>query len=251
MKPYPLVLFTGKGRSGKDTAAGIFCAELGGVSFALADPIKRFFLKAGLTAEQLWGSEKEVSIKTPDFDSNHAKFWLSSALNGWMTPVQLLCVGFGPWAEKLSKLPTTTPRHLMQSFGTECVRSGLPDLWADFGLFVAGEVLAGRRGYSRELGLIERTAQPPDVIAVTDGRFRNEILKVKRIGGYCVRLLRENVQAGFTDAAKAHASEKEQDTIPAWWFDKTVKNDEGLAEFEERIKTLTRELRVSHTLGFL
>jgi hypothetical protein len=65
----------------------------------------------------------------------------------------------------------------------------------------------------------------------TDGRFRNEVLGVKRAGGVVLRIDRPIVQDGFSDAAKLHASETEQSTIPAWWFDDVVKNDGSLEDF--------------------
>jgi len=239
MMNYPLVIFTGKGRSGKDTAAKVLCEELGGAAFAQADPIKRFFWRAGLTAEQLWGKDKETPIPKPDIAADHAKFWLSEALCGWLTPAQLMRIGFGPWVEGLPSV--TTPRHLMQTFGTECVRSYSPDLWADFGLYVAEELLAGRKSYDRAIGLVERTslAAPPALVVITDGRFRNEVLKVKARGGRAYRIERgSGTQEGFTQAAREHASESEQDSIPPWWFDGTLYNSGSLLEFEKALTLL-------------
>lgn len=249
---YPVVLFTAKGRAGKDTAAKVVCEELGGQTLALADPIKRFFLRAGLTVEQLWGSEKEVHCKRPELHGAHCKFWLSEALSGWKTAVELQRIDFDRWVEQLPE--TTTPRHLMQTFGTECVRSYSPDLWVDFGLYAADELLMDRAGYSKEGGLIHwnrptrglvftpaAVPAPPRIIAITDGRFRNEVLKVKAKGGVAYRIVRpEGVQEGFADAAKQHASESEQDGIPNWWFDRVIYNDRTLTHFEHEIANMAR-----------
>lgn len=240
MMRYPIVLFTGKGKSGKDTAGRIISEELGGICIALADPIKRFFLKAGLSAEQLWGTEKEVEIATPEIHAGHCKFWLAEALCGWKTAVELQRIYFEKWTGGLPA--RTTPRHMMQTFGTECVRAYSPDLWVDFGLWLAGELLAGRTGYHREQGLVfDLPKKPtPNVVAITDGRFRNEVLKVKAHGGHCYALVREEAQSGFSDAAKAHRSETEQGSIPPWWFDNTIYNDGSLLDFEHRIAHVAR-----------
>lgn len=230
----PIVMLVGLGRSGKDTAGAAIARELGGTCVALADPIKRFFSLCGLSREQLWGSQKEEPFHFSSIDQpwvDDCAIRLSKALGNWWTPAQLSVM---PYAEWLRSIPErTTPRHLMQTFATECVRRTFPNFWIDHGLWVADRLLAGGKSYHREVGL-EPSQSNADVVVFTDGRFRNEAVPVKRVGGVLLRVVRKGaaVQAGFSASAKAHASETEQATIPDWWFTSIIENDGTLEEFE-------------------
>lgn len=56
-----IVAITGKGRSGKDTVAGMLVGSLGFTRIGLADPMKRFCAEVfGFTHEQLHGNERDL-----------------------------------------------------------------------------------------------------------------------------------------------------------------------------------------------
>jgi hypothetical protein len=124
----------------------------------------------------------------------------------------------------------------MQTFGTDCVRRDRPNFWIDHGLWVSECLLGGGWSYNREIGLDINASTRCDVVCLTDGRFRNEALPVKRVGGVLLRVARTGaaVQAGFSASAKAHASETEQATIPEWWFTSILENDGTLEDFEAK-----------------
>jgi hypothetical protein len=230
----PIVMLVGPGRSGKDTAGAAIARELGGVCIGLADPIKRFFALCGLSREQLWGREKEAmfTFDAPWVDDCMVR--LSRAVEGWQTPAELSSLPFGNWLRALPE--RTTPRHLMQTFGTECVRTARPNFWIEHGLWVADRVLGGGWRYTNEGGLEVDKKMFFDVAVLTDGRFRNEALPVKRAGGVLLKVARTGaaVQAGFSEAAKQHISETEQGSIPEWWFASIIENDGTLEDFEAK-----------------
>lgn len=237
----PIVLLVGKGRSGKDTAAAVLCEELKGQAVALADPIKRFFMKCCLTPGQLWGAEKETEFETPHIAAEMCCFWLSQAVTGWKTPSQLSGLGFESWIRGLPK--RTTPRYLMQTFGTECIRGAWPDFWVDYGLHVSFELLSRRAVYSRELGLVRCDPRDPppqsnNVVVITDGRFPNEILKLSMAGATVVRLMRQAQETGLSAEAKRHSGETDQDGVPAWWYDNTIFNVGTLEQFQAEVVEL-------------
>lgn len=236
----PIVMFVGPGRSGKDTAGEAVARELGGVCVALADPIKRAVkVPFGFSADQLWGKTKdvEVDINPPWVDDIIRSF--ADALHGWRTPAELSKFDFARWLRALPE--RTTPRHVMQTFGTECVRFIVNDFWVHHGLWVANKLLNGGYEYDRELGL--RCAnKDANVVCFTDGRFRNEVLGVKRKSGVVLEVWRPEVQAGFSAAAKAHASETEQASIPRWWFDGRLENDGTLGQFQGSAVSMVKHL---------
>jgi hypothetical protein len=262
---FPIVVLCGKARSGKDTAAKVICDELGGQALALADPMKRFLASAwGLTEDQLWGDQKEVEFvrrKAPP-QGELVRCFVKSFSEGYIESnfdddeMAALTEAMGTWARGLPE--KTTPRHMLQTFGTECVRFLAPDLWIEFGIFAAQELLIGGVKYDRSVGLVpDEAARPANVVAITDGRFRNELIEVKQLGGLCVRVKRawgytiQNaiesvtpVQVGavtLAPGAQTHASELEQDTIPDTWFDDVVTNDQGLDDFVVTMKAVCHQ----------
>lgn len=240
----PIVMLVGPGRSGKDTAGEAIARELGGVCVALADPIKRTVKRAfDFSADQLWGKTKdvEVDITKPWYELLHRSFY--EALAGWRTPAELSKFSIERWLLNLPK--RTTPRHVMQTFGTECVRAVVSDFWVHHGLWTANRLLNGGALYDREMGLISNADCADafaNVVCFTDGRFRNEALGVKRKGGVLLEVWRPEVQQGFSASAKAHASETEQSTIPRWWFDGRLENDGTLGQFQGQAVSMAKHL---------
>lgn len=249
----PIVLFSGQARSGKDTAAKVLCARYNGAAVAFADPIKRFMkLGFGLTDAQLWGDEKEMEFHHNKVD----EVALDEAFRQAVAPLDLDEEAeyddddfFYEW---LTDLPSkVTPRLMMQTFGTECVREKLgPDFWADIGQMVATELLAGGKRYTPQGGVFDgarsEKAVNTDFVVFTDGRFRNELMLVKQLGGLCVRVVRPDAQLGLTALARAHASETEMNSIPDWWFDSVLKNTSTLSAFEDNVVSVLGQRLDTH-----
>ncbi len=225
---------SGRARSGKDTAAEILAPKLNGAVFALADPMKRFCEALfQLERDQLYGDKKEVLFKRSTPWAADCGTAFSRALNERFTPAELANrINFGRWLANLP--PETTPRHILQTFGTECVRRSDygDDFWVNHGLWVADELLRGGYDYSKYVGLMPKPGHYYSAALVTDVRFRNEMLILRRTGAKLMLIDRDAAQAGLSLQAKAHVSEFELSTIPRWWYDFVVENNGPLEKFE-------------------
>lgn len=117
----------GRKSSGKSAVCNRLVAEYGAVKSSFADPLKKMLRTIGLSDEQLWGTLKE----TPDHDILLGK----------------------------------TPRHAMQTLGTEWGRELIsPDLWARLWL---------------RLEAVDR----PTFMVIEDVRFDNEVAAIRQLGG--------------------------------------------------------------------
>ena len=141
-----LVALTGRAGSGKSTAADYLVEEHGFVLVKFAEPLKNMLRALGLSDEEIEGSLKE---------------------------------------QRCSLLAGRTPRHAMQTLGTEWGRDCIgADFWIGLWERIACDVLdhGGR-------------------VVVDDCRFPNEAGAVRRAGGRVVGL------TGRGGIAGAHASE--------------------------------------------
>ncbi len=101
---------------------------------------------------------------------------------------------FGPSEERNRPDPRyggLTPRYALQTLGTEWGRHCYPNVWA-------------------ELGVRRALASPAPLVVITDCRFVNEALAVRRAGGEVWRIVRPGV--GLAGAAGLHPSEAEQES---------------------------------------
>lgn len=120
--------------SGKTFLSDFLVKEYGAVKTSFADPLKKMLQSLGLTREQLWGSEKEI-------------------------PDQRLLLG-------------KTPRHAMQTLGTEWGRHCIhPDIWA-----AAWKTM-----------LLE---DQPTFTVIEDVRFDNEVDAIRSLGGKVIGIQR-------------------------------------------------------------
>lgn len=156
--PITLIGLVGPAGSGKDTAAQRLVEQHGFVAYALAEPIRTM----------LYALFSEANIPSGQLFSPESKAQPIDALHG------------------------ATPRHLMQSLGTEWGRKLVgEDVW----LTVA----------ERHLGLLAGDEPVADRIVITDVRFANEAAWVRRHGGTLVSL--ERPGAGLQGSTASHSSE--------------------------------------------
>ena len=142
-----IIALSGLAGAGKSTAAKHLSLVHGFTLVKFAGPLKRMLRSIGLSDEELEGVRKEV-------------------------PSELLC--------------GRTPRHAMQTLGTEWGRDLIgPDFWVNLWEFTACEILA-------EEGKV----------VVDDCRFPNEAEKVRKLGGKIVTI------QGPRKIRSAHSSEQ-------------------------------------------
>ena len=256
----PIILICGNAGAGKDTVAEMLARATQGALIAQATPIKLFAQKVfGFSDESLFGPSDARNIPDPRYDLNTDQGPMSWAdvyqsMDEWandfaqmhlghLNPVeyQNAAVTMAKWFGDLmrehglvlqkteeggdlliiSRLdgPVLTPRRVLQTFGTEFGRAVDTFLWTNLALKTC------------EQALIENHS----MAIITDGRFRSEILAVKKVGGQVVKI----VTSSDGNKLNGHASETELDTIPDTWFDVILKNDKslGLARLETVVRT--------------
>jgi hypothetical protein len=165
-----LIGLCGVAGSGKTTVANILVEKYGFQRVAFADPLKDMLKAVGFTHEQLYGSEKEVVV--PDLG--------------------------------------VTPRHAMQTLGTEWGRQHIgTDFWVKLWM---------RKVQALRIKGID--------VVCDDIRFRNEAAAVRSMGGGVIAVFRPtSTLKGYPEAL--HSSETGM-LIP----DRIVHNDGDLQALE-------------------
>ena len=171
---------TGVAGSGKDTVADILCREYGFVRMSFASPLKAAVKTMfSLTESHVNGELKEQPI-------------------GWLGGV--------------------TPRHIMQTLGTEWGREHIcDDVWIRVADIVHASILE---------------QNPSARIVITDVRFENEADWVRSIGGNVWFIVRPN--AG---TSHKHSSES---GIPACTEDSVIDNSAGIEYLPETVRQAIR-----------
>lgn len=249
---YPVILICGEAGSGKDTVSMMLADYLHGVCVAQADPMKRFAHEIfRFTPNQLWGPSEMRNAPDTHFASTGYRaevlkrfedvftdLWLHDVFpQASETQRRMAYRKLSEWVadmiESAHKDGYLTPRKVLQTLGTEWGRNFSQDMWVDYALRVADKVLSGGHNYSALDGLQEE----PNMIGagcviITDGRFTNELLKVKLLGGVALRVLDGSNCCKINLAEKAgvigHRSEVEQRSIPRRFFDIEFVNNKSL-----------------------
>lgn len=166
----PIIGIAGPARVGKDTVANFILAEVGGYRYSFADPIYAMLRQLGIDmSDPYWEMRKEETIP---------------ALG-------------------------TSPRHMMQTLGTEWGRQLInPDLWV---------ILAHQRLLHNGPGMI-----------VPGVRFENEALWIRKNGGRIIHLSCPDARK-----VKAHISENGVTQEPNDWY---IYNDSTLEALQTKVK---------------
>jgi hypothetical protein len=178
-----VVAFSGRRGSGKSEACKILCEELGFYDLKFAAPLKNM-LRALYTTCGVDSDTIERKIEG-DLKERPCE-WLSGR----------------------------TPRHAMQTLGTEWREMLSTELWSDMFFSTA---MSGTYG---------------DRITCSDYRFMHEAVVLEKLGAIKCRIFRPTADAADDEAA-AHVSEQLADTLP---HDFTITNDGTLEDFREKVR---------------
>lgn len=251
---YPITIVSGPAGSGKDTVAELAAKHFGGITIAQANPMKRIVKawlgRALVTDEMLWGSSdlRNTPLKLSEIQQGILEGSINTVID--MLSEVLVSVGrptsffalqsvVRPWCDKLlnGDYGPLSPRLILQTLGTEVGRSLDQNMWIDYAIWTAERLLVGGYSYEKTTGLkVDENNKGYKQVIITDGRFRNEILAVRKLGGLAVRIVPK--ESTTTEVGiKGHASEAEMKTIPDTWFTHTMPNDKskGLKNLEEVI----------------
>ncbi len=194
-----IIGLAGRAGAGKSTVAG-FMKPLGFVEVALADPLKRICRDVfAFTDDQLWGSSEMRDAADIRYTRGSGEGFL-------------------------------TPRHALQTLGTEWGRDCYDNVWIDHAIRTAKILLSGVVDvptYTAEKGLelrpASRSVVEPEVwssgfnwrlrpkgVVISDVRFRNEADAILANGGQVWRIVRPySVYPGLAGSASEHRSETE------------------------------------------
>lgn len=239
----PLVIVNGAAGSGKDTVAKMITDAVGGSCIAQADPMKRFAMVVfGFSEDQLWGPSDSRNAEDPRYAPG-AEAWdkarimmdVEGAGEEWLKSIglgqhiNLLMKWFSDLREDFeNRQRVLTPRAMLQTLGTEFGRNVSPDIWSKTATHAAGALLKGGYKYDKVFGVVREDGNPGDnIVVITDGRFRNEILNVISLGGAALKL--EGPPNNDVEKAgiAGHRSESEQRGIPNFWYDMVYVNDKS------------------------
>lgn len=262
----PLILVVGQAGSGKDTVASFLVKNHGGATIAQADPMKRLgSLAFGFSDDQLWGPSESRNAPDNRFldpaewlrvelaldNAPEVQRWLVDVLPATSNPgvYQNAHLALKNWFRTLKSMTAgkaLTPRLMLQTLGTEWGRYQSRDMWSDYAIKTAFTLLGGGYTYHPRVGLIETPTRGPDFVVITDGRFRNEVVNVLRVGGLTVRIDSPNIDTSAVEKAgvAGHASEKEQKDLPDHFFTGVFLNDKrkGLRACEQFVRAFVKDL---------
>lgn len=231
----------GQSGSGKDTIADFLTDEYGFVKISFADPMKRFCMELfDFTEAQLWGPSEMRN--GPDTRYQRGFYYPATREVPKSTSVQL----------SDPKPVYLTPRYALQTLGTEWGRDCYPDIWVEYAMRQAKELLdeteyVRRKGYLPSKGIFYATEEDdflPRIhgVVIADVRFKNEMEIIKREGGKVIKVVRP----GYTGAVGIanHPSEEEQKSIPDEAFDYVLYNDEpGLSALHKKVRAMVAILK--------
>jgi hypothetical protein len=190
-----VIAIVGAAKAGKSTAADVLTSK-GAVKVRFAQTLKDMLMTMGLTKDQVDGSSKEV-------------------------PSDLLA--------------GKTPRHAMQTLGTEWRNLISKDLWV--------------RILEKKLKEMADSPNPPSLVLIDDCRFPHEVEMLRRIGGQLWAIRRPEVEPSsfrlftsknkFTKVLMGIFGQKPiHESEVHWWdfdADKILWNDGDEAEFKASV----------------
>ena len=224
----------GSAGAGKSTVADRLIDKHGFTAVGFADVMKRFAMNLfDWTPEQLFGSTELKNVPDARYPisctncgcrgrSIKSQFCSTECYNGFHANL-----GFPEYQGRMCLEASDeylTPRETLQQLGTwgrECY----PDIWAQYAMRVAKELLEGGYVYSPEKGLQSEYGHPNSPqfpykgVCFSDVRFKNELAVIKREGGKVIRVVRP-VEELFI--SNEHESENNLNDVPDEEFDYVI-----------------------------
>lgn len=244
-----IIVLNGPAGSGKDTVGDMLVEHHGYVKIAFADEVKRICMRLwDFSEEQLWGDLKDVPDKRYPFTPKHIQA-LEHHVGMMGHDLEVMRQIEEEVAQHKKNPQFLTPRYAMQMVGTEGARAADPDVWLRIALKAAKELLTPLIGsveagtpcfpvYFRTKGVVTQpfTHVETKGIAITDGRFLNELEGVSAVDGQTARLIGRAYE--WTKTSQ-HASEAAQREIPDDYFDFLLHNkDIPLHELKLRVDSM-------------
>jgi hypothetical protein len=219
-----LIGLCGKAHSGKDTVGQMLVEHNSkGATFAFADKLKEVCMDLfGLTHDDCYTEEGKAKVT----DLPLFKCPACGSINCMLVATsQVLCNGCTAVGAPAAFASFWTNRMILQFIGTEGVRRVDKDAWVKHAIKRASAMLDGQKLF----------------IAITDCRFKSEMVAIKKAGGEIWRIRRPSTD-NSTQGFAGHASETEMDAIPDSEFSYVINNNaslevlrakavEGLGEF--------------------
>ncbi len=238
---YPLIMLAGPAGSGKDTVAGILGTRFGAVSVAQADPMKRFCaLVFGFNEQQLWGPSENRDACDPLYHRHYsampgnikrAKENCREHYSDWLDEIlpvtvdrdraeDLLDNWFAECSNETFKVGLS-PRRALQLLGTEFGRALSRDIWVNAAIRTATQLLGGGHSYAPSTGITGNLpGRGPSFVAISDGRFRNELAGVLATNGETWRIVGRTKEMSYSN----HTSETELASVPQHYFTAQIDN---------------------------
>ena len=160
-----IIGISGKAGSGKDTVADFLVRDYSYVKVALADEMKRICMRVfDFSYEQLWGPSEKRNEPDLRYPRGEKQLFSSGSTLVYVDAECSIAL-----AEAAAQRPLTeaekerihdgyfkdflTPRHALQQLGTEWGRSCYVNVWVDYALRVAKELLENpTRSYASKTG---------------------------------------------------------------------------------------------------
>ncbi len=189
-----IIAIAGKKGSGKDTVADIMVKEYNFIKYRFADDIKKIAeILFNFNQEQLNGNKKD------ELDKN--------------------------W--------NITPREFYQKFGTDYIQEIFPKMFPY--LFEKNNI------NKREFWLKKFELWYKDIISrkhccfvvISDLRFKHEYDYIKKLGGYIIKVERDNINKD-----NKHISETDLDSFSDDKFNYIIKNNSSIKDLESLVKKI-------------
>jgi len=251
-----IIAINGKGRSGKDTVAGIIAEEYGFTQVAFADVLKRVLQEVyGFTDEQLWGPSENR-------DKPDGRYRRDGGVADGPEIVDQEVLGpvfdqYAPQEDGSNWGAYLTTRTALLKLG-DALRDCYPHTIVDYGMRVAKKLLKShiwrydrRRGVytvpeTREWDEADRQeAERVKGVLFSDARLWRELEQVKIRGGHIIRITRPGAELG--EEAAGHITESEMDSIPDSEFHYVLANDGTLEDLPTKIAEMMAHLKANPT----